>query len=34
MVCEGILGYEEDGAGDGIEAEYFSNEDLVGTPVK
>jgi len=32
--CEGILGYEEDPTGDGLAAEYFDNEDFVGSPVK
>lgn len=26
--CEGVLGYEEDAPGDGINAEYYDNEDF------
>jgi hypothetical protein len=32
--CQGMLGYESEGAGDGIEGFYFDNENFEGTFVK
>lgn len=32
MNCDGMLGYENEGPGDGIKSEYYDNEDFMGDP--
>ena len=30
--CEGMLGYENEGPGDGVKGSYYDNEDFMGEP--
>ena len=34
IICEGMLGYDEEREGDGILGEYFDNEGFLGTAIK